>query len=86
MQTLRNDISDGNLRAGGRLIGADSSIRVQDAAIAAAAATAAERASSEALQVGAWSGRTNQAMGSVQGSGSAMVSRDRVPHITIIKM
>ena len=58
--TLPESISDGNLRAGGRLIGADTSIRVEEAA-AAVTAAAADQARYDAMRVGAWSGRTNQA-------------------------
>jgi hypothetical protein len=77
--TLPDDISEGNLRSGGRLIGADTSIRAQEAAAAAATATAADQARYDAMRVGAWSGRTSQ--GGVMAtsgafSGPAMVSRD----------
>ncbi len=58
--TLRDDISEGNLRAGGRLIGADTSIRAQERAAVAEAQARADQAREEALRMGAWSGRTNQ--------------------------
>jgi hypothetical protein len=61
--TLPDDISEGNLRAGGRLIGADTSIRAQEAAAAAATAAADDQARYDAMRVGAWSGRTSQAAG-----------------------
>jgi hypothetical protein len=61
--TLPDDISEGNLRAGGRLIGADTSVRAQEAAAAAATAAADDQARYDAMRVGAWSGRTSQAAG-----------------------
>jgi hypothetical protein len=58
--TLRDDISEGNLRAGGRLIGADTSIRAQERAAVVEAQATADQASYDAMRIGAWSGRTNQ--------------------------
>ena len=68
--TLRDDISEGNLRAGGRLIGADTSIRAQERAAVAEAQATADQARYDAMRMGAWSGRTNQPGSSSVGTGA----------------
>ena len=72
--TIPDDISEASMRAGGRLIGADTAIRAQERAAVVEAQARADQTRYDAMQAGAWSGRTNQpgssSMGTTTGAAS----------------